>query len=220
MRWPEIGISCERWGSHRPVRKWIGILPHTFGYVCVCSCVLACMCPWVWRPEVNLERCFLGADYLSFWGRVFQWPGYHWLGLVALWMSPRNLPVLLTQYRDYKYTPTTMPSCLHGYWGSTQVPILRPYTCLFFRGHTFLSGLTEKVFSDLFLVIRKIFNCKKEKTVWGFCMIILSCFSTFLPYQCQLGKLRHRAANREAKVWVLEVWLQPLRTWPQSQGNF
>lgn len=69
----------------------------------------------------------------------------------------------------------------------------------------FLSGLTEEVFSDLFSVIRKNFNCKKEKTVWGFSMIILPCFSTFLPYQCQLGKLRHRAANREAKVWVLEV---------------
>lgn len=80
-------------------------------------------------------------------------------------MSPRDLPVLLTQHRDYKYTPTTMPKCLRGFWGTTQVPILRPYTRLFFRGHTFLSGLTEEVFSDLFLVIRKIFNCKKENSL-------------------------------------------------------
>lgn len=130
-----------------------------------------------------------------------------WVSLFRLGglVSPRDLPVLLTQHRDYKYTPTTMPKCLRGFWGTTQVPILRPYTRLFFRGHTFLSGLTEEVFSDLFLVIRKIFNCKKEKTVWGFCIIVLPCFPTFLPYQCQLRKLRHRAANREAKVWVFEV---------------
>lgn len=104
-------------------------------------------------------------------------------------------------------TSTHQPLCPAVYMGAGAQHrfILRPYMRRFFRGLTFLSGLTEEVCSDLFLVIRRNLTVRERKQVWGLCMIILPCFSIFLPYQCQLGKLRHRAANREAKVWVLEV---------------
>ena len=120
-------------------------------------------------------------------------------------MSPRDLlvsvyPVLRLQVHTNHYAQlfTWVP-------GHNTGSILRTYTRLFFRGLTFPSGLTEEVYSDLFLVIRRNLTVRERKQVWGLCMIILPCFSIFLPYQCQLGKLRHRAANREAKVWVLEV---------------
>lgn len=87
-----IVYMCAHVNMYVCICVYIWVCVHIYIHIYMCVCVCLYVCAHVWKPEVNISWCSLGAVFLAFLDRASSLPIQHLFGTYLTMSAGQQAP--------------------------------------------------------------------------------------------------------------------------------